>query len=72
MRPPAPTNIVVPVSAALPLVVSTSHGIATVVITFPLSETPLARTSGASGTGMRARPAAAADEQPPGGRVTSS
>ena len=60
------------IGAALPVVVSTSQGIATVVITFPLSETALARTRSASGTGIRARPATAAEGRSPGGRVTSS
>jgi hypothetical protein len=43
-----PAKTVVPAMAALPVVVSTSHGTATVMMTLPVMETVLPRTSSVS------------------------
>ena len=49
--PPTPANTVIAASVALPVVVSTSQGTATVKITLPVSETALASTSRTSDLG---------------------
>ncbi len=49
--PATPTNTAVAARVALPVVVSTSQGTATVRTTFPLSDTAFASTSSASGLG---------------------
>ena len=47
--PHAPETTTTPASAALPVLVKTNHGIATVIITLPLSETAFATTRQVSG-----------------------
>jgi hypothetical protein len=65
-------NATRPVSAALPVVVSTSHGTATVMTTFPLSDTAFARPRRASDAGIRAWDGLAVMRQGSGRRAPES